>query len=67
VIFVHDEDQREAATRSKAEEQGRFRAPIVTVIEPAPTFYEAEDYHQQYFEKQGRTSCHVGLRAATAS
>jgi peptide methionine sulfoxide reductase MsrA len=26
--------------------------------------YEAEDHHQQYFEKQGRTSCHAGLRTA---
>jgi peptide-methionine (S)-S-oxide reductase len=38
----------------------------VTQVEPAPTFYEAEDYHQQYLEKLGRSSCTPALaRAAT--
>ena len=60
-IFVHDEDQREAATRAKAHEQARWSAPIMTQIEPAQTFYEAEDYHQQYLEKQGRSSCTATL------
>ena len=60
-IFVHDEEQREAATRAKAHEQARWSAPIVTQIEPAQTFYEAEDYHQQYLEKQGRSSCTATL------
>jgi peptide-methionine (S)-S-oxide reductase len=61
VIFFHDEDQREAATRSKAHEQVRWAAPIVTLVEPAQTFYEAEDYHQQYLEKRGRSSCTATL------
>jgi len=61
VIFVHDEDQREAATRAKAHEQARWSAPIVTQIEPAEPFYEAEDYHQQYLEKRGRSSCTATL------
>ncbi len=60
-IFFHDEDQREAATRAKAHEQARWPAPIVTEIEPAQTFYEAEDYHQRYLEKQGRSSCTATL------
>jgi peptide-methionine (S)-S-oxide reductase len=57
VIFVHDEEQRAAAERSKQNEQAAYRKPIVTQIEPAPAFYEAEDYHQQYLEKRGRSSC----------
>jgi peptide-methionine (S)-S-oxide reductase len=57
VVFVHDEEQRAAAERSKENEQSAYRKPIVTQIEPAPTFYEAEDYHQQYLEKRGRSSC----------
>ena len=63
VVFFHDEEQREAALRSKAEEQARYRAPIVTQIEPAETFWPAEDYHQQYLEKRGRSTCTPALRA----
>jgi peptide-methionine (S)-S-oxide reductase len=61
-IFVHDEEQRAAAERSRQNEQAAYRKPIVTQIEPAPTFYEAEDYHQQYLEKRGRSSCTPALR-----
>jgi peptide-methionine (S)-S-oxide reductase len=64
-IFFHDEEQREAALRSKEREQDRFSAPIVTQIEPAQTFYEAEDYHQQYLEKRGRSSCTAQLARAS--
>jgi peptide-methionine (S)-S-oxide reductase len=64
VIFVHDEEQREAALRSKAHVQGRIDRPVVTLVEPAQTFYEAEDYHQQYLEKRGRSSCTTSLAAA---
>jgi peptide-methionine (S)-S-oxide reductase len=56
-IFFHDEDQRAAAEASKVAEQASHRAPIVTEITPAQTFYEAEDYHQQYLEKRGRSTC----------
>jgi peptide-methionine (S)-S-oxide reductase len=62
VIVVHDEEQRAAAERSKDNEQAAYRKPIVTQIEPAPAFYEAEDYHQQYLEKRGRSSCTPALR-----
>ena len=63
VIFVHDEEQRAAAERSKSEldASGRYRKPVVTVIEPAQAFYPAEDYHQQYLEKRGRSSCTATL------
>ena len=63
VLFVHDDEQRTAAERSKAEldASGRYRKPIVTVIEPAQTFNVAEDYHQQYLEKRGRSSCTPAL------
>ena len=67
VVFFHDEEQRAAAERSKAEldASGQYRKPVVTAIEPALTFYSAEDYHQQYLEKRGRSSCTTAL-AATA-
>jgi peptide-methionine (S)-S-oxide reductase len=64
VVFFHDEDQREAARASKEREQPRHRRPIVTQIEPAQTFYEAEDYHQQYLEKRGRATCTPSLARA---
>jgi len=57
-IFVHDDEQKIAALRAKAEWQARSRKPIVTEIEPAGPFWAAEDYHQRYFEKTGR-ACHV--------
>jgi peptide-methionine (S)-S-oxide reductase len=64
VIFFHDDEQQEAAVHSKAEQQTHYRAPVVTQIEPAQTFYRAEDYHQQYLEKRGRATCTPALRAA---
>jgi peptide-methionine (S)-S-oxide reductase len=66
VIFFHDEEQRAVAERSKAEldASGRYRKPVVTAVEPAQTFYVAEDYHQQYLEKQGRSSCTAALAEA---
>ena len=61
-IFYHDDEQKAAAEASKAERDrsGRYRRPIVTEITPASQFYEAEDYHQQYLEKRGLASCHIG-------
>ena len=67
VIFWHDQDQQEAAIRSKAAEQARHRQPVVTLVEPAQTFYPAEDYHQQYLEKRGRSSCTPALRQAVSN
>lgn len=51
VIYYFDERQKEIAEQSKANLQasGRFDRPIVTKIEPAETFYEAEAYHQGFY------------------
>lgn len=53
VIFVADETQRAIAEKSKAAlaASGRFDAPIVTTIEDAQPFYEAEEYHQDFYKK----------------
>jgi peptide-methionine (S)-S-oxide reductase len=64
VIFFHDDEQREAAERSKEREQGQHSRPVVTLLEPAQTFYAAEDYHQQYLEKRGQATCTPALREA---
>jgi peptide-methionine (S)-S-oxide reductase len=60
-IFYHDAEQEAEARASKAEleKEHVFKRPIVTEIVPAGDFYRAEDYHQQYFEKQGIRSCHI--------
>jgi peptide-methionine (S)-S-oxide reductase len=50
-IFYHDDSQRAAAEKSKraAEAAGLWADPIVTEIVPFTNFYEAEDYHQNYY------------------
>ena len=52
VIFTHSESQRALALESKELLNAAqiFDAPIVTEILPAPTFYQAEDYHQDYYK-----------------
>jgi peptide methionine sulfoxide reductase msrA/msrB len=61
VIFYHNGDQKEAAEKSKEEfnRSGGYLNKAVTGIVPASIFYEAEDYHQDYFEKHGGGSCHI--------
>ncbi|PRZ17083.1 peptide-methionine (S)-S-oxide reductase [Laceyella sediminis] len=61
VIFYHDETQKELAEASKQEldRSGRFKNPIVTQVEPATTFWRAEEYHQRYLQKRGMDSCHL--------
>ena len=51
IILYHDDEQREIAEASKAEAQQLFDDPIVTEIVPLEKFYEAEDYHQNYYNE----------------
>jgi peptide methionine sulfoxide reductase msrA/msrB len=52
-IFYTTEEQKKLAEESKAEldKRGIYDKPIVTPIEPAQTFYAAEDYHQDYYKE----------------
>ncbi|MEK7584395.1 MAG: peptide-methionine (S)-S-oxide reductase MsrA [Patescibacteria group bacterium] len=61
VVFYHSPEQKAAAERLKVAlvASGKFSKPIVTAIEPAQTFYKAEDYHQKYLAKRGLSSCPV--------
>ena len=60
-IFYHSEEQKAVAekTRQAVTDSGKWNKPIVTEITKASTFFPAEDYHQQYLEKRGQTSCGV--------
>ena len=52
-IFYHDEAQKQIAEDliAQVNAQKLYASPIVTKLNPAVTFWEAEDYHQQYYEK----------------
>ena len=62
VIFFHSPRQ-ESEAKAKIElltAEGRFKPKrIVTKVEPAQTFWRAEEYHQRYLEKRGQASCHI--------
>lgn len=64
-IFTHSPEQERVARAKKEALAGRFKRPIVTSIEPAQTFWRAEEYHQRYLEKNGLPSCHVRMPEAT--
>jgi peptide-methionine (S)-S-oxide reductase len=56
-IFTHSLEQQAAAEASRERAQANFRTPIATQIQPAGTFYRAEEYHQRYLEQRGLASC----------
>ncbi|HLX43234.1 MAG TPA: peptide-methionine (S)-S-oxide reductase MsrA, partial [Bryobacteraceae bacterium] len=58
-IFFHSPEQEAEARASRDAAQKSFKRPIVTEIVPAPQFWPAEDYHQQYLAKRGLSHCHL--------
>ncbi|MBI5906897.1 peptide-methionine (S)-S-oxide reductase MsrA [Candidatus Saccharibacteria bacterium] len=64
-IFYADENQKKVAQKmiDELNSSGQFKKPIVTTLEPAGTFWPAEDYHQKYTERTGRGMCHVPYQA----
>lgn len=60
VIYYYDESQKKIALESMQAEQAHWSDPIVTELSPAPEFYEAEVYHQNYYnEHPTQGYCHV--------
>lgn len=60
-IFFHSPEQEKEAVASRDElaASGEYDAPIVTEITPATAFWPAEEYHQKYFQKTGKSSCGI--------
>jgi peptide-methionine (S)-S-oxide reductase len=56
IILYQDENQKQAAEKSKQEAAKHFKKPIVTQIVPLEKFYPAEDYHQDYFQRNPNAS-----------
>ena len=61
-IFYGNEEEKEEAKKfiDIVNNSKRWPAPVVTTLEPLTTFYKAEDYHQDYLEKNpGGYTCHA--------
>jgi len=61
LLVGHSPEHRASASapKEKLEKSGRFNRPIVTQVEPIPTFWPAEAYHQHYLQKRGQAHCAV--------
>lgn len=65
VIFYHSENQKEEAEIliKELNQSGAYSSPIITEISPFETFYEAEEYHKNYFKNHPEESyCNLVIR-----
>ena len=58
-IFYRNAEQEAEAKASREKRAGKYKDPIVTEIVPATRFWRAEEYHQQYLEKNNLKSCGI--------
>ncbi len=59
VVFFHSSEQEKSALASRDSLKESLDRPIATQVVPAETLWEAEDYHQQYLEKRGLSTCRI--------
>jgi len=60
VIYYHDDIQKQIIEQVMDELKDKFPDPIVTEVSPLPTFFVAEDYHQNYFnQNMGASYCRI--------
>ncbi len=57
IIFYSNKEQKKKAEKSLKEEQKEYTGKIVTEIRPIGRFYRAEEYHQDFVKKHGKSFC----------
>lgn len=63
-IYYVDEEDRDIAEKVLAEQEKRNDVPVVTELLPLSNFYPAEEYHQDYLDKNPGGYCHINLNSA---
>ncbi|QGU95077.1 peptide-methionine (S)-S-oxide reductase MsrA [Clostridium bovifaecis] len=58
-VYYLDEEDLKIVLESKEREQEKYTESIVTEIEPLKNFYDAEEYHQKYLDKNPNGYCHI--------
>lgn len=58
-IYYFDEKDIKVIKKSKENEQREYKKIIVTEVEPLKNFYDAEEYHQKYLDKNPNGYCHI--------
>jgi peptide-methionine (S)-S-oxide reductase len=58
-IYYFNEEDLQEILKSKNEEQKKYDKEIVTEIEPVKNFFDAEEYHQKYLDKNPKGYCHI--------
>ncbi|MBU3142055.1 peptide-methionine (S)-S-oxide reductase MsrA [Clostridium sp. CF012] len=60
-VYYTDKLDLDIILKTKNEVQSRYNKPIVTEIQPLSCFYDAEEYHQKYLQKNPGGYCHINL------
>lgn len=58
-IYYIDESDSDIINRSKIKIQEQYKEPVVTEVKLLEKYYEAEEYHQNYLEKNPNGYCHI--------